>query len=154
MVPLEELQETIKRTHQIYREIKQLELEEEIRRNEGRYPFPALFDLSGNLVAAKEVKTRHGWIWGVLKTDSPNSRVIKWFPGSKARNGKLAQKRDSEQGYYVGYVLARATIALDGPLRYPVAVRLDDGFSRDVVVIDNGQGTEQGTWYELISEIG
>lgn len=155
MTSLTEHRERIKTNWVRNLTLMQLELEEEIKANGGRYSFPALFNLTGNLVAAKQVMTRrNGLLWGVLKTDSPDSDIIEWFSESKAKKGKLAKKHDAKKGYYVGYVLAYARVGLMGTYRYPSAARMDNGFSRDVIVVDNGWGLTLGTWYELIDEIG
>lgn len=117
---------------------------------EGRYPFPALFDLSGCLIAAVRLHTYYGDVWGVLRNDNPHSGIVRRLQESQAQRGKLARARDASKGIYVGYVLVQATIVVS---RHPVVVRVDDGFSRHVEVLDNGKGSIQGTWYRIIEEL-
>jgi hypothetical protein len=95
-------------------------------------------------------------IWGILSDDDPCGCFTAWFRPSKARRGNTARKNDAKKGYYIGYVVAPAVVkvagsgtGLAGALTCrPVAVRTDDGFSRDVEIIDNGHGERdlQG-WY-------
>lgn len=108
--------------------------------------FPALFDLAGNLVAARQCTTRFGAVWGVLLTDDPESRIVKWFKESVAVSGALARRHDARKGYYVGYVLAHAKTGI-GRDRVPIPIRADQGFSRDVTIVDNGQEKDKSIWY-------
>jgi len=131
---------------------QQLRLEAEIQEDGGRATFPALFDLNGNLVAAKYVDTRHGYAWGILASDDPSDRFVSWFNPSAASDAKRARRNDSIKGYYVGYVKAPAKAELRGGNAATVMampVRTDGGFSRDVVIIDNGHGeTNLERWYD------
>ena len=51
----------------------------EIAEQGGKAEFPALFDLAGNLVAAKLVETRYGMSWGILPDDSPDGSFVSWL---------------------------------------------------------------------------
>lgn len=127
-----------------------LRLKRDLERLEGRYPFPALFDTRGCLIAALRLRTYYGDVWGVLRNDNPQSGIVRRLQESQAQRGDLARERDASKGIYVGYVLALATIAVS---RHPEIVRLDGGFSRHVDVLDNGKGDVQGTWYRIIEEL-
>lgn len=122
----------------------------------GRAVFPALFTTDGQLVAAKRIETRHGWAWALLASDDPHSRIIGWFNPSKAKGAQNARRRDAARGYYVGYVKAHAKAELRGgnaACVSAVPVRTDGGFSRDVIVVDDGQHDEYGQvlgrWYAV-----
>jgi hypothetical protein len=114
--------------------------------------FAALFDLSGNLVAAKLVTTRYGLTWGLLANDDPSSRIVGWVSAFPKRDSTMARK-----GYYEGTVRCPAHVALAGSgtglsgalsVR-PYIRRNDHGFSRNVEVIDNGHGPkpERPGWH-------
>lgn len=107
--------------------------------------FPALFDLDGNLVAAKLVQLddryRPGWKiskWIVLADDDPNSSAVKWITAFPVRKSTMTRK-----GYTEGYVKAPARVAtggsgrgLSGALSVSVYTeRTDGGFSRSVEVV-------------------
>jgi hypothetical protein len=127
-------------------------LVEHLKKSDGRAEFPALFDLAGNLVAARLVATRTGSSWSVLKSDSPDSKGVAWFNASNARSPLVARRHDAAHGYYIGSVLALARVAL---VRYAThslhvaIVRDDSGFSRRVRVLDNGCGEGIGSYYGL-----
>lgn len=114
----------------------------EIAERGGRDYFPALFDLEGNLVAAKLVGTRYGMAWGLLESDDPDSSFTGWFNPSRARDEERARRTDAKKGYYVGTVLAPAKADLAGASLTSVRAvtkRIDGGFSREVEITDNGQ---------------
>jgi hypothetical protein len=127
-------------------------LVEHLKKNDGKAEFPALFDLAGKLIAARLVATRVGSVWSVLKSDSPDSKVVAWFNASSARNPLVARRHDAAHGYYIGSVMALARVAL---VRYAThslhvaIVRNDGGFSRRARVLDNGCGEGIGTYYGL-----
>lgn len=126
-------------------------LQADIEENDGKAEFTALFDLEGNLVAAKYIETRFGWAWGVLENDDPNSAIVSWFNSSEARKGATARRNDARKGYCVGYVSAPAYAALRGGNMLTltaVPVRRDGGFSRDVEILDNGHGKDGGGYYQ------
>ncbi|MFF7198294.1 hypothetical protein ACFZAM_31880 [Streptomyces sp. NPDC008079] len=116
-------------------------LEADIADNGGMWKFPALFDLDGNLVAAKDVQTKFGWSWMLLDADG---RPSGWFNPSKAENPDTARRNNAKKGYYVGAVLAPAYADLQGgsiTSVTPVVIRKDGGYSADVTVVDNGLGS-------------
>jgi len=127
-----------------------LRIKRDLEELEGKYPFLSLFDLDGCQIAALRIRTRHGDAWGVLETDSPESKVVRTIQESQSVRGELARRKDSAKGFYVGYVLAPATVQIR--YRYPLVVRTDGGFNRRAVVLDNGKGETQGTWYQVIEE--
>lgn len=103
----------------------------------GTYTFPALFDLDGNIVAAKLIDGRYGPVWGVLADDDPSGRVVEWVTAFPVRESTMRRK-----GYYEGEVDAPAYAVHRGSnvcTVTAVAERRDGGFSRDVVIVDNGQ---------------
>lgn len=116
-----------------------------VAENGGRWRFPALFTLDGELVAAKAVETRFGFAFGILESDDPRSRFVSWFNPSEARSSDRQWTNDGKKGYRVGYVLAPARVELKGSGTglagalsvSAVAVRTDGGFSRDVDVAEN-----------------
>jgi hypothetical protein len=126
---------------------REYELKAQIAENGGRAEFPALFDLDGNLVAAKLVEVRDRYNpregatvskWCVLESDDPRSSAVAWLTAFPVRKSTLARK-----GYTEGCVLAPARAAtggsgtgLSGALSVSVyAKRTDGGFSRDVEVV-------------------
>lgn len=119
----------------------------DIAANGGKAEFPALYDLSGNLVAAKLVQTRYGVAWGILPDDDPDGRFVEWFHPSHARNQETARRNDARKGFYVGAVMAPANARMAGSgtglsgcaSAYVETYRTDGGFSRDVEVTDNGR---------------
>jgi hypothetical protein len=131
----------------------QYDLAARIAENGGVWEFPALFDLGGNLVAAKQVtcydsyKYRHVTRWVVLENDDPQSAAVKWVTPSQAHNPDLERRNNAKKGYYIGAVEAPAKAAMGGggtgmagmASCFPIAVRTDGGFSRDVEIIDNGR---------------
>lgn len=112
------------------------QLQAEILDNGGTCEYQALFDLDGNLVAAKRVDTRYGSSWAILASDDPNSRIVAWFNESKAKNEATRLRNNAKKGYYIGAVRAPARAEVWG--NNVIAERLDGDFSRDVTIIDNG----------------
>lgn len=112
----------------------------------GRWEFPALFDLTGNLVPArrhtikKDGRTRYSWM---LLT--PEGRKAGWFNPSQAEDPARARANNAKRGYFVGRVLAPAKAELSGnhiTTLTPAATRTDGGWSTDVEVVDNGQDAQ------------
>ena len=54
-----------------------------------------LADLDGNLLDAKEVKTRYGYAWVVNKPDGS----VEWFNESEAKSAKTRIKNNAAKGY-------------------------------------------------------
>lgn len=118
----------------------------EIAANGGLAEFPALFDLDGNLVAAKLVrvydryKFAHVSKWVVLTDDDPRSAAAAWINAFPVRKSTMVRK-----GYTEGTVLAPAiakTWAPEGARGLGgctqvcvISERTDGGFSRDVEIV-------------------
>lgn len=123
-----------------------------LARQDGCDNFSALFDLAGNLVAAKLIPTKYGMCWGILETDDPSSRITQWIGAFPKRASTMTRK-----GFYEGTVRCPAHVAmagsgtgLSGALTVrPYTTRNDRGFSRDVEIIDNGHGEkpERPGWH-------
>lgn len=119
----------------------------EIAEQGGTWEFPALFDLSGNLIAAKLINGRYGMVWGILASDDAQGAVAEWFSPSKARNEATARRNNAAKGYYIGSVKTEAVAILTGSGQgfaglasvSAMVWRPDHGFSRDVEIVDNGQ---------------
>lgn len=117
----------------------------------GRSAFPALFDLDGNLVAAKFIPTRYGTAWGLLASDDPDAAITGWVNRSKAQDPARRAATLAQKGYTEGTVLAfaRAKVCGSGTglagaaNAYVAAVRTDGGFSRDVEIITRDANTDQ-----------
>lgn len=128
----------------------------------GTSSFPALFDMDGNLVAAKLVDTRYRRSWMLLGDDDPNGRAAGWFNPSKHSDPERRRANNAAKGFFVGKVAAPADAKLTSPpgarglggaTSVSVSVyRTDRGFSRDVTVLDNG--IEQHPAMVLDSVIG
>jgi hypothetical protein len=114
----------------------------DIKDNGGRWEFRALFDLNGNLVAAKQIETVYGTSWGLLESDDPKAQIKGWFNASRAQNEARRLKANAAKGYRMGTVLAPAAAVYQGRGHglsgtcWVSAVRTDGGFSRDVEIVD------------------
>lgn len=125
-------------------------LQAEIVEKGGRYEFPALFDLDGNLVAAKLVSTQYGVAWGLLDSDDPDGRFVGWFNPSHARKDATRRANNRKKGYSVGVVLAPARADIGGSGTglsgatscYVYAKRIDGGFSREVEIVTTDEERE------------
>lgn len=126
------------------------ELQAKILDEGGTAEFPALFNLSGELVAAKLVsvydsyKFRHVSKWAVLSSDDPDSEIVKWIKLSEAQDEERRIANNAKKGYYEGTVIAPAAADMAGANKTSVYIttkRIDGGFSRDVTIIDNGLGS-------------
>lgn len=116
-------------------------LRADVAENGGMWPFPALFDLEGHLVPAREVYGQYGTFWSLL--DPEGNRTGQTFNESQAQNEKIRLRNDARKGYYVGTVLAPAYVATRGQSVTSVAChidRADGGWDPKVMVIDNGKG--------------
>lgn len=115
--------------------------------NGNRAEFPAIFDLEGNLVPAKYIRTVYGWTWALLSSEDPTSSFTGFFKPSEAKSDNVRVNNDAKKGYYVGRVLAPAAVGtsgsgygLSGALSvHNVVYRVDRGFSTDVIILDNGK---------------
>lgn len=104
----------------------------------GKAEFPALFDLSGNLVPAKEIETQFGWSWMLL---DEREKCAGWFNESKARNEETRRKNNAKKGYYVGRVRVPAFAKLAGGnicTVMAIKVRRDGGWSAEAEIVDSG----------------
>lgn len=117
----------------------------DIAEDGGRAEFPALFDLEGNLVPAKLVRTQYGTSWAVLADeDDPHGEVAKWVGRSRTKSPERKIKAMEKNGYREGTVRARAKADIVGTghglsgTAWVTTVRVDGGFSRDVEVVDDG----------------
>lgn len=124
----------------------ELELKAQIAEDGFVAEFPALFDLEGNLLAAKLIETRYGMTWGILPSDDPKESFISWFSPSNANTDSHRVANNAKKGYYVGTVKAPAWVTMRGTgtgysgamsVR-PMVFRTDGGFSRDVEIVDRG----------------
>lgn len=119
-------------------------LQADIAENGGVWHFPALFDLEGNLVPAREVRGQYGSFWSLL--DADGNRTGGTFSESRAQNEKIRLRNDARKGFYVGLVLAPARVVTRGQSATSVACfidRNDGGWNRDVFVIDNGKDIDR-----------
>lgn len=122
---------------------RQLRLQADILEAGGVAEFPALFDLDGNLVAAKLVDGRYGQSWCLLATDDADSFAIGWFSPSHARKGERRLRTDRAKGFTEGTVKApaKAGIAASGTglagavTAHVTVYRADGGFSRDAEIV-------------------
>lgn len=109
-------------------------LEARLLRQGGYAEHAALFDLDGNLVPAKLIGTRYGMAWMLLDEDGRKTgKFVSAFP---KRASTMERK-----GYREGSVLAESYAELVGQTHtsvHPVTLRKDRGWSRDVIVVDNG----------------
>ena len=116
-----------------------------VTENGGCSTFPALFDLQGNLVAAKLVTCTNRWshgteqVWAVLANDKPDSQVTAWIKAFPARISTMERK-----GYREGTVWTKAKADIIGQkTAYAAIVRIDGGFSRDVLILEDGMPEAQ-----------
>lgn len=117
---------------------RESELKAQVAEKGGFWEFPALFDLDGNLVAAKLIETKFGVSWGVLENDDPRSRVVKWVNRSYAKSAATRNRNMAKKGYAEGTVLARCyvdTIGASYTSVHAAVLRADGGFSRDVEIV-------------------
>lgn len=115
------------------------DLQRKIDAKGGKWEFPALFDLEGRQVPAREVKGEFGWSWAVLDA---KGRPVSWFTESKAKDPARKRANDAAKGYYVGTVRLNAHAELRGGgigCVLALATRDDDsGFYPYAEVVDNG----------------
>lgn len=119
-------------------------LQADIAENGGMWDFPALFDLEGNLVPAREAYGQYGSFWSLL--DADGNRTGQTFNESKAQSDKVKIRNDARKGYYVGSVLAPARVVTRGQSVTSVACHIernDGGWDPDVMVLDNGKDEQE-----------
>lgn len=102
----------------------------------GREEFRALFDLDGNLLDAREVEGRFGWVWLVKR---PGSDAVAWFNESEAQKDETRIRNNARKGYFVGRVSRRAAAKLVGSMTlHPCSIPLGEVTDEDVIIVDNG----------------
>lgn len=118
----------------------------QIEENGGKWQFRALFDLDGNMVAAKEIETRYGWSWMLL--DENGKATGQFFNESKAKTAEVRKANNAKKGFYLGKVLypAYAKLAgggkgMGGALSVTACVFPKGGWMRpaEAQVVDNGK---------------
>lgn len=115
-------------------------LQADVAENGGMWTFPALFDLEGSLIPARECYGEYGSFWSCLNADG--SRTGRTVGESQAQNEKTRLRNNARKGFYVGTVLAPARVVTRGQSVTSVACfidRADGGWNPDVMVIDNGK---------------
>lgn len=119
----------------------------EIAENGGMWEFPALFTLEGELVPAKRFYNDYdNPVWGILETESPESRYVAYVNESTAQNEVTFTKNMAKKGYYVGTVLAPAYATLAGSGKglgslhtvHAVVRRSGPLFDANAIIVDNG----------------
>lgn len=109
----------------------------------GVAPFPALFDLDGNLVPAKLIDGQYGLVWGVFEDATCRGRVTEWVNRSNADKAATRNKNMAKKGYSEGTVMAPAKVVLGGGGTglagamnvMALVMRADDGYSADAHVV-------------------
>lgn len=108
----------------------------------GRWEFPALFNLDGEQVPAKLVRTRYGMSWMLL---DETGECIGWFNRSKAQDPAKAKAANERKGYRIGTVKAEALVVMEEGGAWqlcPVIVprsRADVAFGRNVEIVSDGR---------------
>jgi hypothetical protein len=97
---------------------------------DGIWTFPALFTLTGGLVAeAVWVKTRMGkWVWRI-----GTGEATAWFDPSRALSGARRRANDAAKGYQVGSVRARGYVGMKGTGFFIAQVD-----NSPIEIVDNG----------------
>ncbi|BDZ52360.1 hypothetical protein GCM10025867_46010 (plasmid) [Frondihabitans sucicola] len=116
-------------------------LKAEIVEQGGTWEFPALFDLDGNLVDAKNVRGQYGPVWCIRDN---NGDATGWFSESSAQNADRRRATNAKKGYYVGRVRAEAYAVNTGGGSgfagmfgvHPIVLQSKDGA---ITIVDNGQ---------------
>src|SRR6476661_4026520 len=97
-------------------------LQAEIEDNGGKWEFPALFDLDGNLVPAKLISTRYGMSWALLDPANPEGSFLGFFNDSQAAKGARRLATDRRKGYTIGTVRVPAVADMHGANACSVSV--------------------------------
>jgi hypothetical protein len=117
-------------------------LQQRIDARGGTWDFPALFDLDGKMVPARQHWGEFGESWRIL---DENGRGAAWFNPSKAKKPETRRAKNAEKGFYLGEVSVPAKAELRGGNLFALnacAIPLDENYSTDttVTVVDNGMG--------------
>jgi hypothetical protein len=129
---------------------RELEMKAELIEMGGVVERPALFDLDGNLVLAKEIETQYGYAWAILDPENPRGRFLGFFNESKAKNPERKRATDARKGYYVGSAMVKGYVkivasgtGLSGAASaYPAILSWrneETGAPEIVEIVDNGQ---------------
>jgi hypothetical protein len=86
------------------------ELCAEIAENGGHDTFTGVTDLDGNLLDAKEVEGRFGWVWLIRNPDG----TVAWFNESEARNGERRRMANARKGYKLVECMVPAVVMMGG----------------------------------------
>lgn len=116
-------------------EVKQLSIQSEIERNDGKSNFPALFTVDGRPVPAKLTQTKFNnrKVWGVLKDpNDPKSKYDSFISVSIAESPKKREEFYAKKNLVLGTVSAPAEAHIvenEAGVKSVVVVRCDGGFS-------------------------
>ena len=99
----------------------------------GRVEYPALFDLDGNHIPAKEIDSKYGIRYFVFDPAGINGE--RYVSISLASNEATARKNNAKKGFYFGTASYKATVSKSSTKVWVD----DDDYQNDVVIIDNGQ---------------
>lgn len=95
----------------------------------GRATFPALFDLNGNHVPARQVPTRYGVSW---RTETG------WHNPSEAKSGARRHAADTRKGLVMGTIECDAWVIKTGQSINVWSVIVPAREPGQIVIIDNG----------------
>jgi hypothetical protein len=105
--------------------------------------FPAIFDLDGKLMDARQVETRYGWAWAISLPGGGTA----WFNESGARKGATRYRNDTGKGYRLGTVSREAYVVLEGSNATSVGPCVRPVRDSAVTVVDDGTGmTQYADW--------
>src|SRR5574341_194423 len=103
--------------------------------------FPALFDLDGNPLDARQIESRYGWCWLIKNSDG----TVKFFNESQARSGKRRLATDMGKGFRLGTVSREAYVKLHGASYTSVSPVAMPYPASEVTIVDDGS---LGTQYQ------
>lgn len=116
-------------------------LKAEIVEQGGTWEFPALFDLDGNLLNAKQFRGKYGWSWAIRDADD---ELLGYLSPSTAQDEARRRAANAKKGYNIGTIRAEAYAINTGDGHgfsglasvHPVVRQSREGA---VTVVDNGQ---------------
>jgi hypothetical protein len=117
------------------------DLQARIDANGGVWDLPAVFDLDGNMIPARQVDGEYGRAYLIL---DENGRGLGWFNPSKAKTEERRRANDAKLGFYLGKVAVPVKAKLAGGNMFsvmPIVVPLNAKYTEDTSakVVDNGQ---------------
>jgi hypothetical protein len=117
------------------------DLQARIDANGGVWGLPAVFDLDGNMIPARQVDGEYGRAYLIL---DENGRGLGWFNPSKAKTEERRRANDAKLGFYLGKVAVPVKAKLAGGNMFsvmPIVVPLNAKYTEDTsaTVVDNGQ---------------